>query len=303
LVDPDSQRDLPRFCDYEGSHYRTTFWEGQGREYEDLAERIALRKLLPPTGERIIDIGGGFGRLVDLYARYEEIVLMDYSMSQLEDARGRLGAGRITYVAANLYEMPFVKGAFDTAVMVRVLHHQSDVPAALRAIRTILRPGATFVLEYANKRHLKAILRYLLRQQEHSPFDYEPWEFVELNFDFHPAYVERNLEEAGFGIERQLCTSHFRIGFLKRFVSARVLATVDGWLQQPTARCKLTPSIFLRARAIGQEKMLPPSAQIFRCPRCGSSALVQGTDALQCRGCGRRWSTAGGIYDFRQPVD
>jgi hypothetical protein len=186
--------------------------------------------------------------------------------------------------------------------MVRVLHHQSDVPTALQAIRSILRPRATFVLEYANKRHLKSIVRYLLRRQEHNPFDYEPWEFVELNYNFHPTYVERNLEEAGFHVERQLCTSHFRIGFLKRIVPARLLATVDSWLQQPTAKLRLTPSIFLRARVLGQETIAGPS-HIFCCPRCGDSALAQDSDALECKGCGRRWSTAGGIYDFRQPVD
>nr|HID13463.1 hypothetical protein [Anaerolineae bacterium] len=53
-------------CDYEGSAYRTEFW-GQGREYEDAVERIALQRLLPPSGRRIIEIGAGFGRLADLY--------------------------------------------------------------------------------------------------------------------------------------------------------------------------------------------------------------------------------------------
>jgi len=302
LIDRGSSNNSPRFCDYEGSDYRTAFWEGQGREYEDLVERIALRRLLPPTGERVIDIGGGFGRLVDLYNGYKEIVLMDYSRSQLEDAHRRLGEGRITYVAANLYEMPFVAGAFDAAVMVRVLHHQADVPAALHAIQGILRPGATFVLEYANKRHLKAILRYLLRRQEHNPFSYEPWEFVALNFNFHPAYVEHNLEKAGFHIERQLCVSHFRIGFLKRLIPARILAAIDGWLQQPTAWLKLTPSIFLQARTLGQESP-PVVSQIFSCPQCRSIELVQGPDSLLCTSCSRRWSMAGGLYDFRQPFD
>ena len=44
-------------CDYEGTSYRARFWEGQGREYEDLAERIALRRLLPPTGHRLLELG------------------------------------------------------------------------------------------------------------------------------------------------------------------------------------------------------------------------------------------------------
>ena len=35
--------DRPSICDYEGSNYRTEFWENQGRDYEDKAERVALR--------------------------------------------------------------------------------------------------------------------------------------------------------------------------------------------------------------------------------------------------------------------
>jgi hypothetical protein len=41
----------PPVCDYEGSDYRTRFWEGQGRDYEDQAERIALRRLMPPPAQ------------------------------------------------------------------------------------------------------------------------------------------------------------------------------------------------------------------------------------------------------------
>jgi 2-polyprenyl-3-methyl-5-hydroxy-6-metoxy-1,4-benzoquinol methylase len=292
----------PRFCDYEGSNYRTAFWEGQGREYEDLAERFALRRLLPPAGQRIIDIGGGFGRLVDLYRGYKEIVLMDYSRSQLQDAQRRLGQNHMTYVAANLYEMPFAIGAFDTAVMVRVLHHLTDVPRAMRAIQHILRPGGTFVLEYANKRNLKAILRYLLRRQTVSPFTPEPWEFAPLNLNFHPMYVQESLTDAGFHVEQQLAVSHFRVSLLKRHVPARILATIDSWLQQPTAWLKCTPSMFIRSRT-AEEKGTSIASAIFCCPRCKNPRLLPESDMLICTTCGSRWGIVGGIYDFKEPLD
>jgi hypothetical protein len=51
---------MARICDYEGSLYRTDFWEGQGREYEDLAERVALRKLLPPAGAGLVKVSESF---------------------------------------------------------------------------------------------------------------------------------------------------------------------------------------------------------------------------------------------------
>ena len=76
----------PPICDYEGSDYRTSFWENQGREYEDLAERIAIHRLLPPRGRCLLEIGTGFGRLVDMYQGYERIILLDYSMSLLQEA-------------------------------------------------------------------------------------------------------------------------------------------------------------------------------------------------------------------------
>ena len=50
--------------------------------------------------------------------------------------------------------------------MVRVLHHVADVPAALAADRGDAAQRRRFVLEYANKRHLKSIARYLARQAE-----------------------------------------------------------------------------------------------------------------------------------------
>jgi len=301
LVDR-SAGDRPRFCDYEGSDYRTAFWEGQRREYEDIAERIALHKLLPVDGQRIVDIGGGFGRLIDLYDGYREVVLMDYSTTQLKDAQQRYGQDRITYVAANLYEAPFTPNTFDTAVMVRVLHHLSDVPKALQAIHRLLRPGGALVLEYANKRHLKALVRYLLGRQKHSPFDTQPWEFVELNFNYHPAYIQQRLEATGFSIERQLSVSHFRIAPLKRLVPARLLAALDGLLQQPTARFSLTPSMFLLARKT-QQGAPDLAQQLFRCPRCGQNSLAPcPVDTLTCLACGLRWTTAGGIYDFREPL-
>jgi SAM-dependent methyltransferase len=294
---------MARICDYEDSSYRTDFWEGQGREYEDRAERIALRKLLPSAGARLMEIGVGFGRLVDLYDGYQQVVLLDYSKSMLRQAQERWGGGGkyIYYVAADLYAMPFVDSLFDTTVTVRVLHHVQDVPTALREIQRVLKPGGVYVLEYANKHHLKAILRYLLGRQSWSPFAPEPYEFVELNYDFHPAWMAARLTEVGFTIERELAVSFFRLPLLKRLISPRLLAAFDGLLQGPTASLKLAPSVFVRARA-EKESARAEVRGFFRCPSCRGTDLIETEKALTCRGCGRRWAIDDGIYDFKQPV-
>ncbi|NOZ30164.1 MAG: class I SAM-dependent methyltransferase [Chloroflexi bacterium] len=289
-------------CDYEGSRYRAEFWEGKGREFEDRAERIALRSLLPSTGRRLVEIGAGFGRLADLYLpSFEQVILLDYSRSLLLEAREHLGGDpRVTFVAANVYQMPLCAGAVDTAVMVRVAHHLVDIPLAMQEIGRVLCAGGTLVMEYANKRHLKAIFRYLMGRQRWSPFAREPYEFVELNFDFHPAWMEERLRAAGFRIERQRAVSHLRVGWLKRLVPGTALARVDGWLQRPGAVLKLAPSVFVQARRLGQPPDGLPDA-FFRCPVCGAEPLSPNPEGVPCPSCGRVWPLRDGIYDFKTP--
>jgi ubiquinone/menaquinone biosynthesis C-methylase UbiE len=301
LTDDMLPKNAPSICDYEGSAYRTDFWEGQGRDYEDLVERIALRRLLPPRGRRLLDIGAGFGRLIDLYGGYDQVVLLDYSTSLLREARERLGQDpRYRYVAANFYHLPFVDGLIDTAVMVRVLHHAQDAPAVLEEIARVVRARGHLVLEYANKRHVKAVWRYLLRRQDWSPFDHQPVEFVALNFDFHPTYVRQHLAQAGFTIQKERAVSAFRLPSLKRVVPPRALAALDGLLQRPLAPFKPTPSVFLRAGR-DQDAAAAPESSFFRCPACRSTDLTEGHSALICQGCARRWPVVDGIYDLRWP--
>ncbi len=287
-------------CDYEGTSYRARFWDGQGREYEDLAERIALRRLLPPRGRRLVEIGAGFGRLADLYDHYDQVVLLDYAKSGLREAQARLGrSDRILYVAADLYSLPFASGVFDTAVTVRVLHHVEDVPAALHEIAGVLRPGGAYVLEYANKRNAKAVLRYLSRRQRWSPFAPEPYEFAHLNFDFHPSWMTRQLTQAGFVTEAELAVSHFRHPLFKRLLSPARLAALDGLLQARGSGLKASPSLFLLARTPGAGSIT--EGALFRCPACRRGGLVGGEEGLNCTACGATWAVTDGIYDFKTP--
>lgn len=294
-------------CDYEGSAYRTEFW-GTGREYEDAAERVALRHLLPSTGRRLVEIGGGYGRLADLYSGYDEVVIFDYALSQLRQGQelwGDAGPGgrpRYIYVAGDFYKLPFAPGTFDTVTVVRTIHHAADAPGVLRGVARILAPAGTFVFEFANKRNLKAIARYLLRRQDWSPFDREPVEFVKLNFDFHPAWMQERLAEVGLQVREARTVSHFRVGFLKRVVPAGLLVALERLLQPTGALCQLTPSVFLRCTAGEGGSTAPPGA-FFRCTVCGSTMLVAEGEALSCTDCGARFAVRDGIYDFKAPLE
>ena len=290
----------PPVCSYEGSDYQTSFWDQGGRQYEDRTEAIALKRLLPAGGKLMLELGAGAGRNTPRYAGYERIVVLDYSRTQLEQAQQRLGLSeKYIYVAADVYRLPFVNGLFDGATMIRVLHHMADAPKALTQVRDVMGPNGVFILEFANKLNLKAMLRYWLGRQEWSPFTLEPVEFVELNFDFHPKAVRQWLTGLGFRIERTLTLSHFRMGLLKRLIPTGVLVFLDSLFQWTGAWWQWTPSVFVRAVRQGGTAS---ASGFFKCPQCGGSALEEGPGGLTCPGCGSRWEVRDGIYDFREPM-
>lgn len=292
----------PPICDYEGSDYQRSFWGSGQREYEDRVEAIALSRLLPDGGRRLLEVGAGAGRHTPRYSGYEEVVLLDYSRSQLELARDRLGLGeRYSYVVGDVYRLPFAPGVFDAATMVRVLHHMAEPQRALRQVREMLLSQGVFVLEFANKRHLKSILRWALGRQEWNPFDPQPVEFAELNFDFHPSAVTAWLREAGFAVGRRLTVSHFRWEPLKRLAPLGLLVALDSLAQWTGTWWQLTPSVFVRARATGQAHSAPAGARFWRCPACGGLDLHEAAEGVRCGTCARLWPLRDGIYDFKDP--
>jgi ubiquinone/menaquinone biosynthesis C-methylase UbiE len=291
--------DTPPVCNYENSDYQTSFWEQGGRAYEDAVEKVALRRLLPPQGGKLmLELGAGAGRNTPRYGAYQRVVLVDYSHTQLEQARQNLGESeRFVYVAADIYRLPFACGLFDGATMIRTLHHIADVRRALDQVRLALQSGAAFILEFANKKNFKAIWRYALRRQSWSPFSPEPIEFAPLNFDFHPATVRSWLNQAGFAIERQLTVSHFRIGWMKRHLPLKLLVALDSLAQLSGDWWQYSPSVFVKTRCMGETECAPDGS-FFRCPACGGP-LSDTPPAITCPACGRTSPVDGGIYDFR----
>lgn len=294
----------PRICDYGDSTYRQDFWEGQGRDYEDAVERRALRRLLPDRGHRLLEIGAGFGRLTDEYRMYQQVVLLDYSLEQLQYARRQLGDAGTLYVAADAYRLPFQPGAFDGAAMIRVIHHIEDAAAVMAQIRAILSGGGRLILEYANKRNLKAMLRHALGRNSWNPYTLEPIEFVELNFNFHPDYIQAQAAQAGFDVRRVVPVSWLRLAMLKRALPTAFLAGVDAVLQRTA--WQVSPSVFLDLQLAGSgggalSLGLDNPLEIFKCPQ-SHTALRQEADTLISE-TGVRWGIYDGVYDFRQPLD
>ena len=289
----------PPICDYEGSDYQTSFWEQGERKYEDHAESMALKRLLPVKGDLLLELGAGAGRNTPRYVGFRQIILLDYSLTQLKQAIENLGRSqRFIYVAADIYNLPFVEGLFDTATMIRTLHHMAEPKLALQQVRQTLQSGAIFILEYANKQNIKAILRYITKRQTWSPFTLESVEFEKLNFDFHPQMVRRWLEETGFELQKQLTVSYLRLNILKRHLPLSLLTRLDDWLQLTGNLCQLSPSVFARSQATGKTaKAL--AGQFFKCPVCQADNFKPHGSKLICGNCSREWPIRDGIFDFR----
>ena len=305
-VQPQARIDIP-VIDYEGSQYRADFWVGQGRQYEDAAERRAIQRMLPANGGRIAEIGAGFGRLADLYTGYEQIILFDYSRSLLQEAARERGHDpRFIFVAGNLYTLPLASHILDSLVMVRVMHHLADVPVALHQLRRVLHCHSVGVIEFANKRNLKALARWVTRRQSWSPLTETPVEFVKLNFDFHPAWMARQMQAAGLHISRRYAVSHFRLGALKTHVAAEALASLDSRIFAAGGTFPLAPSVFLTVDAPtgGARAVIATRpevvAQLLRCPVCGAEPLEQtAADRVACEKCQHVFAQRDGVWDMK----
>jgi SAM-dependent methyltransferase len=262
---------------------------------------------MPANGGRIAEIGAGFGRLAALYRGYDQVILFDYSRTLLREAARELGSDpRFVFVAGNIYTLPLASNILDTLVMVRVMHHLADVPVALAQLRRLLHRHSVAVLEYANKRNLKAMLRWGLRRQTWSPFDPQPVEFVKLNYDFHPHWMEAQLRTAGLQVRRRLGVSHFRLPQLKARVDPAQLAQLDAQLFEIGGTFPVSPSVFLLTGAPGAAPRPPQSSapeevhRLLRCPQCGGEGLERGAeDQVGCPQCGAAYRRQEGVWDLK----
>jgi ubiquinone/menaquinone biosynthesis C-methylase UbiE len=200
----------------------------------------------------LIEVGAGFGRLAIEYGGYGHVVLLDSSEVHVAAARERLGRDpRYTVALGDALALPFAAGEFDTAVCVRMLHHFEDPGPVLAELGRVVRPGGALVLEFANKRNLKAVARRVLGLQSWSPFDPGSVAYRAHHFDHAPMSVSRSLRSAGFTVERARTVSLFRVPALCRRMPAGLLARAESHLQEPLGSLTPGPSVFLLARRTG----------------------------------------------------
>jgi SAM-dependent methyltransferase len=102
-----------------------------------------LHLLQPLPTQRLLDIGGGTGRVSQTLGPGYRIVICDPSWGMLRQARNK-GLDVCRGVAERL---PFAADAFDRILVVDAFHHFQHQPTAARELLRVLRPAGRLVVE------------------------------------------------------------------------------------------------------------------------------------------------------------
>jgi ArsR family transcriptional regulator len=129
----------------------------------------ALLTLLPPADlGRMLDIGTGTGRMLELLApRIAAGLGVDASRAMLALARDRLAKPGLQHCAVRLgdmYRLPLGDGGYDLVMLQMVLHHAEDPHGVLAEAARVLRPGGQMVVvDLAEQSHALATRRLAFR--------------------------------------------------------------------------------------------------------------------------------------------
>ncbi len=292
--------DVPNACDLYESVAYDDYWRRADRQKLNELEHAIINELLPPTGQCIIDLGCGYGRLADCYIdRFNISVLFDGSRSLLQTAQ-RITGGKAFYVLGDINHLPFRTASFDCVLMVRTLHHLNDPLKCTKNIRRTLCKGGNLIMNYSNKRNLRRIIKFLLGDRSHSPFSRQP-DTTEANFiHHHPEFIQELLESLGFNISdyRGAGILDKLAGVLPAFLFS-ILPTGKG-LAPVFGKLFLAPWIFLKATVNAGETSLPATSieESLICPQC-SIQLVRSTSGFCCKECRKVYPLEDGIVDMR----
>ncbi len=221
-------------------------------------------------------------------------------------------------VAGNLYNLPFKNEVIDAAMMVRVLHHIEKPEQVIDEISRILHNNSTFILEFANKFHIKAVIRAFLKLDMKFLVSREPYKIptsshaegtpkddpgIYYNFSF--PYTKTLLVSRQIFPRKTLSLSFFRIPTLKKIVDVHTLSTIERIFQKIFGLSKITPSVIIIGNKITKEDM--PSENIKKledvvcCPKCRGDLHFEGSN-IACTKCKLHFSKVGSILDLRYPV-
>lgn len=236
-------------------HNYLRYWDG--RDYEDGAERIALKRMLAGKHFRhAVDIGGGYGRLCIFLENYaDKVTLAEPSQQQLDIAEDFLRSHpRIDRTLMQVERLPFKDGSVDLFTMIRVMHHLPDPKIPFEELARSLSDDGILILEMANYSHFRNKLKHAIKGKKlpEEPVDIRSTEnrrADEIPFVNHnPHTVVRQLARAGLKVDQTLSVSNLRSPGLKKVMPRKAMLALEKIMQKPLAGSHFGPSIFFLVR-------------------------------------------------------
>lgn len=292
---------MDEIVEYKNKEYKYSeaFWgDNEGRKYENLADQAAIIKGLPKKMDYLIDIGGGYGRLVPLYQKIaKNIILMDTSRDELLQAKEAYSKMKnLTIIRGNAYELPFADQSLPYGLCVRIMHHLTNQARFLKEINRVF--TKLFYLEFPNKRHLAQICKYIfLGNREMHIFDDKPEVRDKMFLNYSPKYMTKLVEkETDFSISRRIGVSFFRSRTLKKIFPISFLMGMEKLLQKIQIKAWIAPSnIFVLTKPAKRLSKIKNVKGIMACPKCHAKLNWQ---KHKCTKCSFRFSEHDGIIDM-----
>ena len=159
LNDPELVRE--QYANEQNLYARAALWaelEGPNPK-EVLCEAIAS-----VSPRRVLEVGGGDGWLSE-WMRDElgcDVTHVDQSERMVELASARGLAARV----ANIEDLPFEDGAFDTVVAAWMLYHVHDIDRGLSEVARVLAPGGHLVANTSSSRHAEEVFDLIQYPEE-----------------------------------------------------------------------------------------------------------------------------------------
>jgi ubiquinone/menaquinone biosynthesis C-methylase UbiE len=112
-----------------------------------------LQQVIVPKNAAILDVGCGGGRTVRRLAALapdSKVVGLDYSAASVAVSRDtnadNIAAGRVHIEQGSVAALPFPDCTFDVVTAVETHYYWPDLPANMREILRVLKPGGMFAL-------------------------------------------------------------------------------------------------------------------------------------------------------------
>ena len=232
------------------------------RDYEHKSEVLVIKSFLDKISKigTILDVGAGFGRLTPKYLhRAKKVVLAEPSSKLLSKARKTLPNKKIKFVQTTIDNLnKKVKSqSINLVLFVRVAHHMRDLDQTFDNIHKVLDHKGYFIMEFANKRHLKAMVLEFIKGNFTFAHDIFPRDISSekskkqnaLPFiNYHPDIICAKLKEHGFKIIEVRSVSNIRSPFMKKYFPLSTLLFFESFMQEFASKLKLGPSIFVLAQ-------------------------------------------------------